>query len=212
MSASDRALDRRGQAGVDPVAGEKQPSHRRSPCRAAAAVRARARTSRAARESTVPRSSRAARARGQRLEQLARARAAISSSLVRSRRSARAARHERQVRRRRRRTTGRLSNTHCIARPGRPTNGSSKTGRSNHRLTVTIGDDAIAARARGSRLERRRLALEQLGEGKPGHGGHDAPAPASAPRRCDDAATRPPSRARTVAGAPVTHGPAVRSR
>ena len=54
----------------------------------------------------------------------------------RSRRARDATRH--------RRTTALLSNTHCIARPGKPTNGTSRTGRSNHRFTVTIGDDAIA--------------------------------------------------------------------
>ena len=46
----------------------------------------------------------------------------------------------------------RLSNTHCIARPGRPTNGSSSTARSNQRLTVTIGDDGHAAGAIEHRL------------------------------------------------------------
>ena len=38
---------------------------------------------------------------------------------------------------------GAASNTHCIARPGRPTNGVSSTRRSNQRFTVTIGDDAM---------------------------------------------------------------------
>ena len=33
----------------------------------------------------------------------------------------------------------RLSNTHCICRPGSPTNASSITGRSYQRFTVTIG-------------------------------------------------------------------------
>jgi hypothetical protein len=37
-----------------------------------------------------------------------------------------------------------LSNTHCIARPGNPRNGTSRTGRSNHKFTVMIDDDAIA--------------------------------------------------------------------
>ena len=45
--------------------------------------------------------------------------------------------------------TVRLSKTHCMARPGRPMNGSSITCRSNHRFTVTIGDEAMA-RARSS--------------------------------------------------------------
>src|ERR1700704_4493652 len=40
--------------------------------------------------------------------------------------------------------TALLSNTHCMARPGKPANGTSRTGRANQRFTVTIGDDAIA--------------------------------------------------------------------
>jgi hypothetical protein len=48
----------------------------------------------------------------------------------------------------------RLSNTHCIVRAGRPTNGTSVTGRSSHRFTVTMGDDSSAeARATISAID-----------------------------------------------------------
>ena len=149
----DRALDRRGQAGVDPVAGEQEARRPASRSTAAPAGRARARTSRAARG----RRSRAAAARrGRRAARRAARRAPrrISSSLVSAEDLRRAARDQRQMRRARRRTPARLSNTHCIARPGRPTNGSSRTRRSNQRFTVTIGDEAMRARA----IERRRAA------------------------------------------------------
>ena len=40
-----------------------------------------------------------------------------------------------------------LSNTHCIARPGRPMNASPSTRRSSHTFTVTMADGAVAAAA-----------------------------------------------------------------
>src|SRR6185436_7444362 len=44
----------------------------------------------------------------------------------------------------------RLSKTHCIARPGSPTKEWLVTGRSNQRLTVTIGDAAVDSAARST--------------------------------------------------------------
>jgi hypothetical protein len=41
----------------------------------------------------------------------------------------------------------RLSNTHCIVRPGRPMNAERVTSRSSHRLTVTIGEPGVASAA-----------------------------------------------------------------
>ena len=69
--------------------------------------------------------------------------------------------------------TIRLSNTHCIARPGRPTNGSSRTGRSSHRLTVTIGDASVRRAAIERRGELGRVADDDVRQREPRHGGDD---------------------------------------
>ncbi len=117
MSAADGALDRSGQAGVDPVAGEVQSPRTAVRARAAAAGPAQARTSRAARERPWRAGACADRARGNASRSSSCA-TAISSSL---------ARFATTATRRSRRATGarptspnacRLSNTHCIARPG----------------------------------------------------------------------------------------------
>ena len=98
MAADDGALDRSGQAGVDPVAGEKQAGHAGSRRRARRlAGRHRERRALLADDDRAahrrPRARRAAR-------RAPRARpASISSSLVRADDRLGAARHERQVRR-----------------------------------------------------------------------------------------------------------------
>ena len=43
--------------------------------------------------------------------------------------------------------SARLSNTHCIERPGKPTNVLEVTGRSNQRLIVTIGEASVDSAA-----------------------------------------------------------------
>ena len=142
-------------------------------CRAAAAGRAPARTSRVSRGSTVARSEPGARARPEAPRATSRAASAISSS------SAHAAPARRRRSRpatgatRRRRTTKRLSKTHCISRPGSPTNDSSITRRSYQRFTVTIGIDvhraaaAERSRERAAAARRRRAGVRC----EPRHGG-----------------------------------------
>ena len=97
----------------------------------------------------------------------------------------------------------RLSNTHCIARPGRPMNGSSMTGRSNHRFTVTIGDDAIRRAAiEQPRAAAPAVASNSSAEREPRHGGDHAirrPLSRRPPRRL----RRGSSCTRILAGAPV---------
>ena len=74
-----------------------------------------------------------------------------------------------------RRTRRRLSNTHCISRPGSPTNGSSITGRSYQRFTVTIGFESMRDAARDDRRQRRRCRrAEQRSQREPRHRGDDA--------------------------------------
>ncbi len=154
VAASHGALDRSGQAGVDPIARQIEAAHRRARRPAAAAGPAPAKRWRAARGSTVPRSSRASRACGSAAVSSACA-AAMSSAFVHRSTSA-APLDTRDRCDAVSPTTMRLSNTHCITRPGRPTNGSSSTGRSNHRLTVTIGDARGRARGVKRRLQRMR--------------------------------------------------------
>ena len=88
--------------------------------------------------------------------------------------------------------TSRLSNTHCIARPGRPMNGSSITRRSNRDVHVTIGDDAIwLARAMTS-ASAGGTSSKNVGQANHGTRGDDvADLPTSAPAACTPATASP---------------------
>ena len=180
VPADDRALDRSGQAGVDPVAREPEARDRR-PVPGGPAGRARARTWRCLSRTTVAWTS------GRRAAAGSASRTSAIATLDEIRRWS----APRSPRRRSTRATGatprppnawRLSNTHCIVRPGRPTNGTSITGRSSQRFTVTIGDDGRVADARSTTRRHRRpaLGLRASAQRVPGHGADDRrPPPAS---------------------------------
>ena len=177
VAADDGALDRSGQAGLDPVAGEKQPGHAGSVSRAAAAGQAPPRTSPASR-------GRRPRAAARRTAP----RAAPPDFAAARGRSAPGCCAPRPPRRRSTRATGasawppktaRLSNTHCMVRPGRPTSVRSVTTRSNQRLTVTIGDAAVLTRRRATRPSARAVLGQHVREGVPGHGADDRRRPSS---------------------------------
>ena len=165
VAAAHGALDRSGQAGVDPVAGEKQAAdrrRRRRPRRLAGRERKR-------RARLADRPSRAAAAPPGRP-----ASASSSSSCARRDQLVVGQRRRAAPRRstpatgatRRRRSTSRLSNTHCIARPGRPTNGSSSTGDRTRDSPSRSATTPCAARAIEHRCERRRLAVEQIAQAR----------------------------------------------
>ena len=159
VTADDRALDRRGQSGVDPVAGQEQPRHRRPGARPSRlSGRQRERRLRLAHDGRAPQRGGGRLGHGSRSSRQA---SAISSSFDwRSTASAPLETSERwtgmtpescRARGRLRSRPGRricdVSNTHCIVRPGRPTKASGRTGRSSQRFTVTIGDEAVPAAA-----------------------------------------------------------------
>ena len=146
MAADDSTFDRSGEAGIDPVAGEKQSRNRRfhrRPRRLAGATENVARFSR----TTTARRSDAARAAGN---------AAVNSLMARSTSSwlpwptsARAP-LETSDRCELASPENRALVEHPLHRPARQPDERlcSITGRSNQRLTVTIGDAAVDSAAR----------------------------------------------------------------
>ena len=103
----------------------------------------------------------------------------------------------------------RTSNTHCMAGRGRPTNGTSMTRRSSHRLTVTIGDAARGGRGLPDRPKRGRRLRTQPIERVPRHGGRSRPARSRVRRSTLHAGRRRPSNA-SRAWACVLTEPAMR--
>ena len=196
-----------GRPGVDPVACEEQPGHPVAHGRPRRAAWRHAKTSpRLSRTTTARRGRLASRAAGARRPQLAHRQRDQLLVAPRDNRLG-SARDQRQVRAPSPNST-RLSNTHCIIRPGRPTNVASVTGRSNHRLTVTIGDAAWLAPPR-TRRQRRRLGPERGAQGVPRHGADDGARARSRGRRSAPTATRRATR-RSPAARPVSHGAAAR--
>ena len=175
MAAPHGALDRSGQPGVDPIAREKQSAHRRARGRAGAAVPARAKRWRAARGSRWRATTCASRTRGSASRSSASA-VSMSWPLVHRRTSSApldtSDRCEADSPK-----TSRLSNTHCIVRPGSPTNGSSITTRSNQTFTVTIGDAAVARADASMSLSADVSPSKSVAQGKPRDRGRSRPAP-----------------------------------
>ena len=64
--------------------------------------------------------------------------------------------------------SSRLSNTHCMVRPGSPRNAASVTRRSSQRLTVTMGEAGVASAASNTGGQRRRLGPERRAQAVPG--------------------------------------------
>ena len=199
VAGHDRGLDRRRQAGVDPVAGEQESLDRRRASAAAAAHRAPARTSSASR-APPGLSAASPRARPAAPRALRASAVATSSSLP----CATIASAPLEISDRcdaTPPTMARRSKTHWKLRPGRPTSGSCITARSNHRLTVTIGRLAQRGRVGHGRCQRGRR-LHRTARRNANHGTVEITTGASIALVAHaDAASRARRRSRRCAGA-----------
>ena len=190
--ADHRTLDRGRQPGVDPVAGEEQARDGGPRARARAADRAPARTSPASR---ARRSRESAMRRARRGSDASTSRAASADSVARwsarrvgRRRSTTSDRCDAPRRRRRR-----LSNTHCIVRPGRPTKlRPSPAGRTRDSPSRSASPPSPAAADERSSAARRAARRRRVARA-PNHGTAATTAPAvSRSPRTSTPSTRPP--------------------
>ena len=193
VSADDRALDRAGQPGVDPVAGEEEASRRASSLPGARGWPGASENVACFSRTTVARDQRGAARAGQRLlrprARRARQLVAAQSPSAASRRSRRAT----GATRRRRTPAACRTPTASRARAARRTT-SSITRRSYHRFTVTIGIDVHRVAAASDRLEFAAAVAAPNSVRSANHGTAATTCGAVDPLAADlDAATRPSS-------------------
>ena len=184
MTADDGALDGSGQAGVDPVAGEEQAGHAGSASRGRGGwPGATEKVALLLADDDRARSSGADAPPGSAVRQLGQRQ--VDQLLVAARRPPPRRRSTPATDARRRSPkSARLSNTHCIVRPGRPTN----ARRSRRDRTRVDGDDrrgvgpSAASRTRPSAAGRSGSTVRQR---VPRHRADDGAAPSAARRGRD---------------------------